>query len=35
VCKPREEMSMKGMREEEVVLASAIIEVRVVDVSGE
>jgi hypothetical protein len=35
VCKPRQEMSMKWMREEEVVLVSAIVEVGVVDVSGE
>jgi hypothetical protein len=35
VCKPREEMPMQGRCEEEVVLAGAIIEVGVVDVSGE
>jgi hypothetical protein len=32
---PREEMPMQGMREEEVVLANAVIEVDVVDISGE
>jgi hypothetical protein len=31
----REEMSMQGMREEEVVLASAVVMVNVVDVIGE
>jgi hypothetical protein len=31
----REEVSMQGMREEEVVLADAIIMVSVDDVSGE
>jgi hypothetical protein len=35
VCKLREEMSMQGMCEEEVVLVDAIIEVGVVDVGGE
>jgi hypothetical protein len=34
VCKPRDEMPMQGMREEEVVLASTIIEICVVDVGG-
>jgi hypothetical protein len=31
----REEVLMQGMREEEVVLAGAIIEVSIVDVGGE
>jgi hypothetical protein len=31
----REEMSMQGMREEEVVLAGAVVMVNVVDVIGE
>jgi hypothetical protein len=34
-CKPIKEMSMQGMREEQVVLASTVVEVRVVDVGGE
>jgi hypothetical protein len=32
---PIEEMMMQGMREEEVVLASVVIKVSVVDVGGE
>jgi hypothetical protein len=32
---PREEVSMHWMREEEVVLAGAIVEVSIVDVGGE
>jgi hypothetical protein len=32
---PREEMSMQGMHEEEVILANAVIEVDVVDIGGE
>jgi hypothetical protein len=32
---PREEMSMQEMHEEEVILAGAIVEVGVVDVSSE
>jgi hypothetical protein len=32
---PREEVSMQGMREEEVILASAIVKVGIVDFSGE
>jgi hypothetical protein len=32
---PREEIPMQGMHEEEVVLAGTIVEVDVVDVSGE
>jgi hypothetical protein len=35
VCKPREEMSMQGMREEEVVLVGVVIKVGIVDVNGE
>jgi hypothetical protein len=35
VCKLREEMLMQWMHEEEVILAGTIIEVDVVDVSGE
>jgi hypothetical protein len=35
VCMQREEMSMQGMHEDEVVLASTVVEVGVVDVSGE
>jgi hypothetical protein len=31
----REEMSMQGMHEEEVVLAGVVVEVGVVDVDGE
>jgi hypothetical protein len=31
----REEMSMQGMREEEVISTGAVIEVGIVDVSGE
>jgi hypothetical protein len=34
-CKSREEMSMQGIREEEVVLASALIEVGIADVGVE
>jgi hypothetical protein len=32
---PREEMPVQGMREEEVILAGAVVEVSVVDVDGE
>jgi hypothetical protein len=32
---PREEIPMQGMHEEEVILAGTIVEVDVVDVSGE
>jgi hypothetical protein len=32
---PREDMLMQGMREEEVVLAGAVIEVDVVDIGDE
>jgi hypothetical protein len=32
---PREEMLMQGMCKEEVILASVVIEVGVVDVGGE
>jgi hypothetical protein len=32
---PREEVSMHWMREEEVVLVGAIVEVSIVDVGGE
>jgi hypothetical protein len=32
---PREEMLRQGMHEEEFLLASAVVEVDVVDVSGE
>jgi hypothetical protein len=32
---PREEIPMQGMHEEEVVLAGTVVEVDVVDVSGE
>jgi hypothetical protein len=35
VCKPREETPMQGIHEEEVILASALIEVGIVDVGGE
>jgi hypothetical protein len=35
VCKPREEMPMQGMREEQVILAGAIIEINIVVISGE
>jgi hypothetical protein len=35
VCKPREEMPMQGMREEQVVLIGDVVEVSVVDVGGE
>jgi hypothetical protein len=35
VCMPREDMLMQGMREEEVVLAGAVIEVDVVDIGDE
>jgi hypothetical protein len=34
-CKPREEMLMQGIREEEVVLADALIEVGVANVGVE
>jgi hypothetical protein len=34
-CKPREEMHMQGMCEEEVILVSAVIEVSIVDVGDE
>jgi hypothetical protein len=34
-CMSREEVPMLGMRKEEVILASAIVEVGVVDVSVE
>jgi hypothetical protein len=34
-CKLREEMSMQGMHEEEVVLVGAMVEVGVVDVGSE
>jgi hypothetical protein len=32
---PREEMSMQGMHQEEVVLVVVVVEVDVVDVGGE
>jgi hypothetical protein len=32
---PREEMSMQGMHEEEVILAGAVVEVGIVDIGGE
>jgi hypothetical protein len=35
VCQPREEMLMQGVREEEVILVDALIEVGVADVSVE
>jgi hypothetical protein len=35
VCKPREEMSTQGMREEEVILAGTVVEVSVVDIGSE
>jgi hypothetical protein len=31
-CKPREEMSMQGIREEEVILVGALVEVGIGDV---
>jgi hypothetical protein len=34
-CKPREEMTKQGIREEEVILASALIKVGVADVGVE
>jgi hypothetical protein len=34
-CMPREEMSMQGMHQEEVVLVVVVVEVDVVDVGGE
>jgi hypothetical protein len=34
-CKPREEMLMQGICEEEVVLAGALIEVGIADVGVE
>jgi hypothetical protein len=34
-CKSREEMPMQGIREEEVILAGALIEVGVADVGIE
>jgi hypothetical protein len=34
-CKPREEMPIQGIHEEEVVLAGALIEMGVVDVGVE
>jgi hypothetical protein len=34
-CMSREEMSMQGMREEEVVLTSAVVKVSVVNAKGE
>jgi hypothetical protein len=35
VCKPREEMLMQGMCEEQVILAGAVIEINIVVISGE
>jgi hypothetical protein len=34
-CKSREEMSMQGIREEEVILAGALVEVGVADIGVE
>jgi hypothetical protein len=34
-CMSREEVPMQGMRQEEVVLADAVIKVDVVDIGGE
>jgi hypothetical protein len=34
-CMSREEVSMLGMRKEEVILASAVVEVGIVDVNVE
>jgi hypothetical protein len=34
-CKSREEMSMQGIREEEVILTGALVEVGVADVGVE
>jgi hypothetical protein len=34
-CKSREEMSMQGIREEEVILIGALVEVGVADVGVE
>jgi hypothetical protein len=35
VCKPREEMPMQGMSEEQVVLIGDVVKVSVVDIGGE
>jgi hypothetical protein len=34
-CKPREEMSMQGIHEEEVILVGALVEMGIADVSVE
>jgi hypothetical protein len=34
-CKPREEMPMQGMHEEEVILAGYVIEASIVDIDSE